>query len=356
MLQALHCTWTMLAVHCCVLQCVAACWRVVLCVAVWCSVVKSGAEWCHGAVWRSAHEVWHQNWGAFACLDLECHVRIRMWNLCNNTLQHTATTHYNTLQHILRSRVSRAHSYVKFSQCVAVRCSVSLQCVAVWCCSVLQCDVRIHVCGVTHTYVWHDACVCVVWLIYMCDKTRVCVWHDMTHSYVWHDVCVAWRDPFICVTWRVSGMTWPIHMCDMPCVQHDLFILSVSPWLICVCEMAHSYMWHGSFIHVVTSYVYMNHVTCTHDSFIHVTWFMYKYDVTPMTHSYSAHHHDSFIYVSWLIHICNMPCSYGVATISRLLKIICLFCKRALLKRRYSAKETYDFKELTNRSHPIHVT
>jgi len=46
---------------------------------------------------------------------------------------------------------------------------------------------------------------------------------------------------------------------------------------------------------------------------------------------------------------------YGVATISRLLKIIGLFCKRALYKRLCSAKETYDFKEPTNRSHPIGV-
>jgi len=44
---------------------------------------------------------------------------------------------------------------------------------------------------------------------------------------------------------------------------------------------------------------------------------------------------------------------YGVATISRLLKIIGLLCKRALYKRRYSAKETYNFKETTNRSHLI---
>jgi len=44
---------------------------------------------------------------------------------------------------------------------------------------------------------------------------------------------------------------------------------------------------------------------------------------------------------------------YGVATISRLLKIINLFCKRALYKKLYSAKETYDLKEPTNRSHPI---
>ena len=44
-----------------------------------------------------------------------------------------------------------------------------------------------------------------------------------------------------------------------------------------------------------------------------------------------------------------------MASISRLLKIIGLFCKRALQKRLYSAKETYDFKEPTNRSHPIAV-
>jgi len=44
---------------------------------------------------------------------------------------------------------------------------------------------------------------------------------------------------------------------------------------------------------------------------------------------------------------------YGVATISLLLKIIGLQCKRAQKKRLYSAKETYNFKEPTNRSHPI---
>jgi len=45
----------------------------------------------------------------------------------------------------------------------------------------------------------------------------------------------------------------------------------------------------------------------------------------------------------------------GGASNSRLLKIIGLFCKRALSKRRYSAKETYHFKEPTNRSHPIAI-
>ena len=39
--------------------------------------------------------------------------------------------------------------------------------------------------------------------------------------------------------------------------------------------------------------------------------------------------------------------------ISRLLKIIGLSFKRAVQKRRYSATETCNFKEPTNRSHPI---
>ena len=45
--------------------------------------------------------------------------------------------------------------------------------------------------------------------------------------------------------------------------------------------------------------------------------------------------------------------TFGVASISRLHKIIGLVCKRDLRKRLYSAKETYNFKESTHRSHPI---
>ena len=102
-----------------------------------------------------------------------------------------------------------------------------------------------------------------------------------------------------------------------------------------------------------------SHVTLTH---IHHT--------CGITHSYVWH--DSFTYVRRLIHVCDTtyaygthhttrsaPCDmtyppkYGVASISRLIKIIALFCKRALWKRRFSAKETYNFKEPSNRSHPL---
>jgi len=45
---------------------------------------------------------------------------------------------------------------------------------------------------------------------------------------------------------------------------------------------------------------------------------------------------------------------HGVATISRLLTNIRIFCKRALKKRAYSAKETYDFKEPAHWATPPH--
>jgi len=97
-------------------------------------------------------------------------------------------------------------------------------------------------CGMTHSYVWHDSFICVTWLIYTCG---------MTHSYVWHD-------SFICVAWL-------IHMCGMThlYVCHDSSICV--PWLIHMCGMTHSYVWHDSFIHV-TWLLYMcatSHVTRT---------------------------------------------------------------------------------------------
>ena len=44
---------------------------------------------------------------------------------------------------------------------------------------------------------------------------------------------------------------------------------------------------------------------------------------------------------------------YALASINRLLKMIGLVCKKALYKRLYSAKKTYNLKEPTNCSHPI---
>jgi len=45
---------------------------------------------------------------------------------------------------------------------------------------------------------------------------------------------------------------------------------------------------------------------------------------------------------TWACVLVYIDIDYGVATISRLIKIIGFFCKRDLYKRLYSAKETYD--------------
>jgi len=74
--------------------------------------------------------------------------------------------------------------------------------------------------------------------------------------------------------------------------------------------------------------------------YIHV-W----YDTRELLHVYLCVCYDFSIDQTW---------SYGVATISRLLQIIGLFCKWALHKRWYSVKEPYHFKEPTTRSHPIY--
>jgi len=69
----------------------------------------------------------------------------------------------------------------------------------------------------------------------------------------------------------------------------------------------------------------------------------------------SHHQTNSLLATKFAIHsyrIDYMYLYYGVATTSRLLIMIGLFCKRALSKTRYSAKETYNVKEPTNRSHP----
>ena len=98
----------------------------------------------------------------------------------------------------------------------------------------------------------------------------------------------------------------------------------------CMCDIQmcdiyvwYSYVWHVCMI-FICEWVIFTCVTCMRD--MHMC----------MSHVTNA-------CVMW----------YGVATTSRLLKMIGLFCKRALLKKRYSAKETYHFKTPTHRSHPI---
>jgi len=61
-------------------------------------------------------------------------------------------------------------------------------------------------CDMTPSHVWNDSFICVTWLIHICDMTHSYVW--LTHSYVW-------RDSFIRVTWLIHICdVASIHMCD----------------------------------------------------------------------------------------------------------------------------------------------
>jgi len=57
--------------------------------------------------------------------------------------------------------------------------------------------------------------------------------------------------------------------------------------------------------------------------------------------------YDSVVCMTWHMH------RYGVATVSRIDKIVCLFCRISSLLQVSFAKETYHFIDPTNQSHPI---
>jgi len=102
-----------------------------------------------------------------------------------------------------------------------------------------------------HSYVWHNAFICVTWLIHMCD---------MTHSYVWHD-------SFICVTWLIHH----VMTLNSFCVTWLFTVASSSCAFICVTWLIHVrlfelhiHIWHG-YLHMPlrAAYVYvwvMSHI------------------------------------------------------------------------------------------------
>jgi len=184
-----------------------------------------------------------------------------------------------------------------------------------------------HTCDMTRSHTWRDSFTHMTWCIHMLVLRREFVRRcasshqfkvpctcDMTHSYVWHDASV-------CVTWR-------IHVCEVThsYMSRDAFTCwccGESVWVAYssyqfnmpfVCEKTHWYMSRDAFT-----------CWCCGES----VWFA----ITRAINSICR------VCVMWLIHTCDIMHSYvgvaegvcyGVATISRLLKILRLFCKRAL--------------------------
>ena len=166
---------------------------------------------------------------------------------------------------------------------------------------------------------------------------RFSIWRDSlgrVHLNAWHHtfkyVLCAWKtrniwkmryiyEKYVLCMENILGVF--ICMCD---ITH-LWICMI--WLIRICDMTHSSKGHDSFMSMCD----MNH------SILRCGWFVCVpcliYDYLYMTHSKARY-------------------EYGVALVSRIDKIICLFCKRDLWKRQYSAKETYNSIDPTDRSHP----
>ena len=201
--------------------------------------------------------------------------------------------------------------------------------------------------GACHTHAL--MCVCVTWLICMCDVTHLHVWRVLfTLLYMcdvapWHNSSIGWRRPIGCLKLQVIFrkrainyrallqemtykdkasygssplcicITWLIHMCNMTHshVRHDaftcptrLFNMCDMTWLNHVCDMTHWHVWHDSsiptlcmcmpwLIHICA----MTHSHVRHDSFTCVTRF---FNICDMTHTHVWH--DWLIYMTWLIH------------------------------------------------------
>jgi len=97
-------------------------------------------------------------------------------------------------------------------------------------------------------HVWHDSlhrigrpgkhfppssCMCVTWLVHVCDMTRSHVWHDSLHRPCHGTLHLFFPTSCMCVTWLIQ-------MCDMThsYVWHDAFMYVT--WLIHICNMTHS--------------------------------------------------------------------------------------------------------------------
>ena len=143
--------------------------------------------------------------------------------------------------------------------------------------------------------------------IYICIRTHahICIFkHIYTHVHIW-------------ITYMCIYKYGTIHS-------------GVIPEQLCAFAKIHPSHSIYMYIHIYTyTYTYMY-------IYIHVCICLYIYAYTYIHYKYA------YNYIR-----------YGMATITRLLEIIGLFCRISSLLCGSFAKETYNFKEPTNRSHPI---
>jgi len=171
-------------------------------------------------------------------------------------------------------------------------------------------------------------CDTMTWLIHMCD---------MTHSYLWHDMCnassmfIIWSTHHVGKTW-VRGfhmcdmVTWLIHMCHMTYI-HDMEYASCMFIKWSTRRMGTT--WVRGFQQIciwISICIWMRRVTNMNASH-HIYEFATSHICRP---SHCRHMYDRRCTFFHFLHDVQKVQRRWVATISRLLKMIGLFCKRAL--------------------------
>jgi len=232
-------------------------------------------------------------------------------------------------------------------------------------------------CDMTHSCVWHDSCTCVTWLIHVCRSAC---------SYVWHDSCILTNGSrphrsqcvFICVTWLMHThewkptprplrtficVTWLIHVCNIQMHVHDMTMHKhINSLHMHIQTDMHTYI--HAHIHVYILWFTFMQQTCLHtcsptyiqtcehinmhlysdmhtyihsqiNEFIRIYTFMHLYScihahsrmgADPTTTAQDSSRRN-FAWSLCHTHTNTRIHAYGVATISRLLKIIGLFCR-----------------------------
>jgi len=147
---------------------------------------------------------------------------------------------------------------------------------------------RIHICDMLHSYYW----------VVNKDMTQSYVWpvSDMTHSYSVLNTCAA---PRICDYIRYARDMTHSRMWLIQVYASFIYV----PWIIFVCDITHSCIWHDSLILrgkqvCITEDMWLHRVHIRHDSFMYMA----------QLHTWNV----SFIciYVPWLIHIYDLSHVY----------------------------------------------
>jgi len=166
-------------------------------------------------------------------------------------------------------------------------------------------------------------------------------------SYVYIYICLKYTCIYVYIysTAHVTCAVLYTHICIFTCYM---------------CCALHAYVTCAVlYVTCAVLYTHMLHVLCF--TRIYVSWkhkciythiyTEYIFQARRMQYVYIHTYINIYVYI--YTYTCKWTCTYGVATISRLLKIIGLFCRISSLLQDSFAKETYQFEEPTDRSHPI---